>query len=180
MPTAYITLGFWDIAPKTAHPDLWAVFGRIISITEGFIVCLLTFINDKGYFLTMLTTSALLSIIVFLVSKENNLKEPDWQTPQTDTIPVTENMAAEAVVITTAPEDIFDEFSKQYRLTPREREVMYSMLHSDDKIKTIATEIGLSGRMVYRYMNQLYEKLNTENRADLMKVYFDFESKHNK
>lgn len=175
---AYITLGFWDIAPKTKHPDLWAIFGRIISITESLMVVFLIKVDNSGYFLTMLLTAVLLAITVFLVLMENALKEPEWEIPKNSTNLIVEGAAEEEIGTIAAAVDVFDAFAGYYRLTPREREVMYTILHSDDKIKTIASEIGLSDRMVYRYMNQLYEKMGTENRAGLMKVYFDFESKY--
>ncbi len=69
----------------------------------------------------------------------------------------------------------FEAFADHYRLTPKEQYVMHALLKSDAKLKVIAEEINTSERMIYRYMNQLYVKTGAENRAGLVKSYYDYE-----
>ncbi len=163
---AYITLGFWDVAPKTHYPDLWAVFGRIIAMAESIVIYLLMKLCSASDFANVLAAALFMALTALLVIISNSLKEPDLVSEKnTDDIFADEKPTKE---------QIFSEFAAHYRLTPRECDVMQEILKSDAKIKTVATEIGLSDRMVYRYMNQLYQKLGAENRAGILKVWFDY------
>ena len=73
--------------------------------------------------------------------------------------------------------EIFDMFAEEFNLTPKERDVLEVLLKSDAKMKVLAEEVGVSERMMYRYMNQLYYKTDAESRAGLVKVYYDFTGK---
>ena len=79
-------------------------------------------------------------------------------------------------------EDIFDhfgDFCDLHGYTPRERDVMNLLLRSDESMKNISVALGISERMLYRYMNSLYEKTGTENRAGLVKKYYEERSAGN-
>lgn len=58
-------------------------------------------------------------------------------------------------------------------MTPREGDVIKCLLESDTSMKVIADQLEISERMLYRYMKQLYEKTGTENRAGLIKSYYE-------
>ena len=64
-------------------------------------------------------------------------------------------------------------FTKKYHFTPRECDVLKELLTSDDTMKNIAEALGISERMLYRYMNNLYQKTGVETRAALMKLYYE-------
>ncbi|WP_026524042.1 helix-turn-helix transcriptional regulator [Butyrivibrio sp. MB2005] len=155
---AFITMGYWNIAPKTEKPDLWAVFGRIIAIFEGLLAYVLIFAVNAGEFMTMVLVALLLMglFILFMDYKE--------KVPETSQEEVKED-----------ENTTFEAFADHYRLTPKEQDVMHALLKSDAKLKVIAEEINTSERMIYRYMNQLYVKTGAENRAGLVKSYYDYE-----
>ncbi len=70
-------------------------------------------------------------------------------------------------------EERFNKFCDDRRMTPRERDVMRLLLNSDKNMKLLAEQLGISERMLYRYMNSLYEKVGTENRAGLVRKYYE-------
>ena len=76
-------------------------------------------------------------------------------------------------IITDKTADKFLAFTKAYHFTPRECDVLKELLTSDDTMKNIAEALGISERMLYRYMNNLYQKTGAETRAALMKLYYE-------
>ena len=78
-----------------------------------------------------------------------------------------------ADIITDKTADKFLAFTQKYHFTPRECDVLKELLTSDDTMKNIAEALGISERMLYRYMNNLYQKTGAETRAALMKLYYE-------
>lgn len=76
-------------------------------------------------------------------------------------------------IITDKTADKFLAFTEKYHFTPRECDVLKELLTSDDTMKNIAEALGISERMLYRYMNNLYQKTGAETRAALMKLYYE-------
>lgn len=64
-------------------------------------------------------------------------------------------------------------FTERYHFTPRECDVLKELLTNDDTMKNISEQLGISERMLYRYMNNLYQKTGVETRAALMKLYYE-------
>ena len=50
---------------------------------------------------------------------------------------------------------------------------MQKLLESDESMKIVSEGLGISERMLYRYVNSLYEKAGAENRAGLVKRYYE-------
>ena len=67
----------------------------------------------------------------------------------------------------------FAAFCSSHSMTPRECDVMKLILSSDENMKILSEKLGISERMLYRYMNSLYSKVGTENRAGLIKKYYE-------
>ena len=59
----------------------------------------------------------------------------------------------------------------QFRLTPRETDVVRIILREKDiRTNEIAQEMKISRSMVYRYINNLYEKTETDEKHDLISI----------
>ena len=50
---------------------------------------------------------------------------------------------------------------------------MQKLLESDESMKIVSEGLGISERMLYRYVNSLYEKAGAENRAGCVLVFVD-------
>ena len=101
-------------------------------------------------------------------SKTQTISEEPAHQEKTSDSPeyVSESTTSHATVI-------FTEFVTYYHLTPRESDVLRELLSSDDTMKLIAEHLGISERMLYRYMKNLYEKLGVETRAGIVKLYYE-------
>ncbi len=154
--TGYLNLAFWFLAPKTRHPDIWACLGRVLSLFEGLIGIGLFYLK-KGSFTEHLILGVILCGLFMLLYL---LKEKGVE---------------EAVIEESAPdeENLFEIFCGESNLTPREKDVMRLLLQSDENMKTLSEELGISERMLYRYMNSLYTKIGADNRAGLVKKYYE-------
>ena len=174
---SFINMGFWEYAPKTAHPDFWAVFGRVITIFESVFVAVLSGVLGKGRFVneSVLICFIILAFVLFV--------RDSGQGNDTEVAIAIEKEAALDKGVSCeekhslSDKEIFDMFAEEFNLTPKERDVLEVLLKSDAKMKVLAEEVGVSERMMYRYMNQLYCKTDAESRAGLVKVYYDFTGK---
>ncbi len=66
-----------------------------------------------------------------------------------------------------------DLFATRHGLTPREKELLVPLIESDDEIQSIASDMNISTRTVYRHINSIYEKTGTETRYALMRYYYE-------
>ena len=153
--TGYLNLAFWFLAPRTSHPEIWACLGRTLSLFEGFIGIAFYQVKRGGLLERFISGSIIMCMLLLLYLGRQNKSEKD---PATN-----ENVEAE---------DPFESFCEIHNLTPRERDVMKLLLESDESMKIVSEKLGISERMLYRYMNSLYEKVGAENRAGLVKRYF--------
>lgn len=154
--TGYLNLAFWFLAPRTSHPEMWACLGRTLSLFEG-LIGIAFFQVQRGGMLERLISGSILMcmfLLLYLDGQNKSDKSPA----------LNEDVKAE---------DPFEAFCDIHNLTPRERDVMQQLLESDESMKTISTMLGISERMLYRYMNSLYEKVGAENRAGLVKRYYE-------
>lgn len=64
------------------------------------------------------------------------------------------------------------QFAERYHFTAREQDVFTLILHHDLPMKTVASELSISERMLYRHMRSLYDKTETESKAGLIALYY--------
>lgn len=149
----FLTVLFCDFAPKTARPELWAGLGRVARcFTVAAVVPSMPWLYD-AWGSTMLTVaSCLLSVAVLLVLLP-------W---------ITRGGQREQSL---TPEEALERYCQSCRLTPRESEVLHKLLESDDSLQVIATDLGISTRMVQRYVTSIYEKTGAKSRTGLHQRY---------
>ena len=165
----YITFSFWLLAPKTDRPELWAGFGRILMGLECLTGLLFTYIQIDNVMvdyaictaLTVLTVGFAIPEITGIIRSEvRDLTRQD--------------IYSEAVSLQQEEEKnrrILFGLTTQFRLTPRETDVVRIILREKDiRTNEIAEEMEISRTMVYRYINSLYEKTGTDEKHDLIGV----------
>lgn len=165
----YITFSFWLLAPRTDRPELWASFGRILMGFECMTGLLYTYIGNDNIMmdymiciaLTVLTVSLVIPEITGIIQSEvRNMTRQD--------------IYSEEVSLQQEEEKnrrILFGFTTQFRLTPRETDVVRIILREKDiRTNEIAQEMKISRSMVYRYINNLYEKTETDEKHDLISI----------
>ena len=63
------------------------------------------------------------------------------------------------------------DFSKSYSFTPRETEVFFRLVNTEDSIQAIAESLYISRRTLERYISSIYEKTEAKSRVGLIRIY---------
>lgn len=155
----YVNIRFCKMAPYTNKPELWAGFGRLLFIYEGMVSEMFIWFAGKDTFYALLILSIIYGVIVYHVMKESQYKTlKEYAFGEKEEEPEAKR---------------FIEYAIKHDLTPRESDVLQVIINSDDTMKSIAESLNISERMLYNYMKQLYEKLGAENRAGLVRAYYE-------
>ncbi len=72
-----------------------------------------------------------------------------------------------------SPEERCAAFAERYGLTPRETEVLAAVTATDQPLKQIASDLGISLRVLQRHLTSLYSKTGTQTRLGLTKRFWD-------
>ena len=72
----------------------------------------------------------------------------------------------------TTDEEKVNEFCQQYKLTPREKEVLKELIKSNDSVQNIAKSLYISRAALYRHISNITNKTDTENRVELIKFFY--------
>ncbi len=165
----YITFSFWLLAPRTDRPELWASFGRILMGFECMTGLLYTYIGNDNIMMDYMICIALTVLTVGLVIPEIT------GIIQSEVRDMTrQDIYSEEVSLQQEEEKkrrILFGLTTQFRLTPRETDVVRIILREKDiRTNEIAQEMKISRSMVYRYINNLYEKTETDEKHDLISI----------
>ena len=149
----FLTVLFCDFAPQTARPELWAGLGRVARcFTVAAVVPSMPWLYSAWGSTALTVASCLLSVAVLLVLLPWITRSGQREQPL-------------------SPEQALEQFCRSCRLTPRESEVLHKLLESDDSLQLIATDLGISTRMVQRYVTSIYEKTGAKSRTGLHQRY---------
>ena len=166
---AYFNLMFWNIAPKTGQPELWAGMGRIIS---GSSECILAAASIADLPLNLIIGIDMVMFVVLIIllaaggylfmgSKEEKEGKKDGE-------------VADAAMMT---QQRIKLYAEHYSLTPRETDVLEKLLITEDGVQEIADSLYISRRTLQRYISSIYEKTKTKTRIGLFKSYTDLTGK---
>ncbi len=154
----FITISFWEAAPETDKPELWASFGRVLMVI-GIIMEIIRILPDYedmfvSYMFNVLLTFLAISLTVMeILNRQKRFYE---------------NELKGAAIEDVREQHVF-ELAELYNLTPRETDVVRELINNpESQIQALAEHLGISRTMFYRYMNQLYEKTGTSARAELV------------
>ncbi len=91
----------------------------------------------------------------------------------TDAAATTAANTGSAPVAAPTPEERCAAFAERYGLTPRETEVLAAVTATDQPLKQVASDLGISLRVVQRHLTSLYSKTGTQTRIGLTKRFWD-------
>ena len=66
-----------------------------------------------------------------------------------------------------SPEDRINSFAEKYQLTLREKEVLTAVSTNEKTLAAIASEMGISERVLQRHLSSIYKKTGTQTRNGL-------------
>lgn len=152
----YLTVAFLELAPGTAHPELWAGMGRVLRSfsVAATAVPFIRLYGAVGHAAMMCVAIAATVAVLALFFAGGQLS------------PGRAEKRAQA-----RDEDRLALFAGKYGLTPRETDVLAAALFNDKAPKEIAYDLQISERIVQRYFNSIYEKTGTQGRVGLTLLY---------
>ena len=86
--------------------------------------------------------------------------------PATDAAPSADDAAID-------PEAHLGDFAGRFSLTPRETEVLAAVTADERPLKHVATDMGISLRVLQRHLTSLYQKTGTQSRVGLTKLFWE-------
>lgn len=163
---SYFNLMFWDIAPKTQNPELWAGMGRVISgladvawAATHLADLPLNFIIGIDILMFIVLVISLAAGGYLLIEHKTGDRENDSETADMWVLP---------------PQQRLKLYAEHCSLTPRETEVLEKLLTTEDGVQEIADSLYISRRMLQRYIASIYEKTETKTRIGLFQSYTGF------
>ena len=155
----FISVSFWEIAPETKRPELWASFGRVLMCTGLLYEAVNSVIPHKGNTIDNLMDFVLFFMGISLVIMELSNRQERILEQKIKTAASSKNDDESHIL----------NIVSTYNLTPRETDVVRELLQNPDlQIQTHAEHLGISRTMFYRYINQLYEKTGTSDKNALL------------
>lgn len=161
---AYFNLMFWNIAQQTKLPELWASMGRVIG---GLADCVMAAACIADLPLNVIIGIDILMFVALVISLAAGgylLIGHKGEKPENDG-------NSEPSL---SPQERLKLYAEHCSLTPREAEVLESLLTTDEDLQGIADSMFISRRMVQRYVSSIYEKTETKTRLGLFRSYISF------
>lgn len=161
----YLTLVFMDISRHMNNSRLFAGLGRIVrSITTSFVVILFIVLSDILSHSVCTVINCFLSILtivifyfdVILNNKANN------------------DISIEKETADFSNKENSDNFCNYYNFTDKEKESFVLLISTEDTVQNIADSMGISRRVLQRYITSMYEKTNTQTRVGLLMSYISY------
>ena len=166
---SYFNLMFWNIAPKTGCPELWASMGRVIS---GPVEAALSAMQVADLPLNAMVGIDILMFVLLVlalavgnylqIGRREEKERPDGRPVGPPELTQQQRLAL---------------YAAHCSLTPRETEVLEKLLTTEDGVQEIADSLYISRRMLQRYIASIYEKTGTGSRIGLFRRYTGFMTK---
>jgi DNA-binding CsgD family transcriptional regulator len=163
----YLTTAFIGLAPLTGRPALWAGMGRTLNNACALAIALPSLALVGSGDVTWVLIVDLVLFVGIALSLFASMSA------------AAARGAAEAQLALreqTSPVDLavrLTRFQEDNRLTAREREVLEPVVATEEPLKQVALDLGISLRMVQRHLSSIYEKTGTQTRAGLSKRFWE-------
>ena len=153
---SYFSIVFWNIAPKTRFPELWASVGRTIDALSVIILGLLKF-SSLPTAAVLALNIAVIAVLIITMAINN-----DFNFYMREITPSETKMTSE---------EAMKILQRRYSLTPSEMKVTRELLLTDDKQSEIAERLSIKVGTVQFHASNIYRKSGAENRAALARIF---------
>lgn len=150
----FFTSLFVSLAPRMKVPALWAGMGRAANNLCAFAIADASMaVVGMGAVAVMIASVLLVAAAGLAFLQAGLFRLPD----------------SEGDVVTPGPsiEERRQAFIEAAGLTPRETDVLLAVTQDDRPLKQIASDLGISLRMVQRHLTSIYAKTGTQSRSGL-------------
>ena len=166
----YLTAGFFVVFFSTSfmelslymkRADLWAGLGRAVNNITAAVISigslkLLSMGTNMLVFIFLIGMFIAVSIIAVLYTFQRQQLMDEIKEEKKTELSVQEKIK----IIT-----------ERYALTPREKEVFYQLVFTEDSIQKIADRLYISKRTLERHISSIYEKTGMKSRVGLINIY---------
>lgn len=163
---SYFNLMFWNIAPKTGRPELWAGMGRVISGCTDTALAAACVADLPLNWIIGIDILMFVVLVLSLAAGGYLLIGQKAEKEGADARP-----SGEAAM---TQQQRLELYAARHALTPREAEVLEKLLTTEDGVQEIADSLYISRRMLQRYIASIYEKTETNSRIGLFQRYSGF------
>ena len=185
----FFTSTFLSLARCMHSPELWAGAGRAIN---NLCACLLSglslaLVQTENTALIMIAALALFAVIAVCFALSNRYAAParreaagaDSEQPSSPIAPVPSSGFVHSsqpgidIESTHSEEERLSSFAQNFGLTPREQDVLLAVMSDERPLKQVASDLGISLRMVQKHLASIYQKTGSQTRAGLAKKYWE-------
>ena len=187
--TFYTAVFVW-IAQFLRAPDLWCSMGRALNNMTAIAIsapALLVINLTSPIAVVVLLVPVIIGINALLFAAGMLDLRPRPRDGETSAQPVVAKHPAEAAqrpateaapsaddaAIDPPPEAHLGDFASRFSLTPRETEVLAAVTADERPLKHVATDMGISLRVLQRHLTSLYQKTGTQSRVGLTKLFWE-------
>ncbi|MGN1084778.1 MAG: response regulator transcription factor, partial [Lachnospiraceae bacterium] len=157
----FFTASFLELSRYMRIPELWAGMGRAVNNITAAVIA------NGSLALLASGSSIKAAIIVLLLFVAVSITAAAYASQMKI---ITEKAAANAVQ-DLDPQNKLQEFTNSFSFTPRETEVFYRLVNTEDSIQAIAESLYISRRTLERYISSIYEKTGVKSRVGLIRIY---------
>ncbi len=175
----FFTTGFLALSVRLENTPLWAGMGRTVNnacaVIAGILSAALFGTGNKLVIMSLtLVLFAVISVVIYLYLTKYETSHQYAAVSEMPPVPEPETAAREIP----SEEELLTAFCLEFSLTDREKDVLYTLLHSEESAQKIAEELGISRAALYRHIASLNEKTGTGSRIGLMQFFFSWEKEH--
>ncbi len=156
----YFSTAFMELSLYTEHVRVFAGLGRCVNNFCAAFIALGSIKLFESKNVVLITTISL--VLFVLISITMLIYQSVYAKMKNDTTKSSN----------TTDEEKVNEFCQQYKLTPREKEVLKELIKSNDSVQNIAKSLYISRAALYRHISNITNKTDTENRVELIKFFY--------
>lgn len=156
----YFSTAFMELSLYTEHVRVFAGLGRCVNNFCAAFIALGSIKLFESKNVVLITTISLMLFV--LISITMLIYQSVYAKMKNDTTKSSN----------TTDEEKVNEFCQQYKLTPREKEVLKELIKSNDSVQNIAKSLYISRAALYRHISNITNKTDTENRVELIKFFY--------
>lgn len=157
----FFTTSFMELSLYMKRADFWAGLGRAVNNITAAVISigslkLLSMGTNMLVFIFLIGMFIAVSIVAVLYTFQRQQLMDEIKEEKKTELSVQEKIK----IIT-----------EQYTLTPREKEVFYQLVFTEDSIQEIADKLYISKRTLERHISSIYEKTGMKSRVGLINIY---------
>ncbi len=151
---SYYNLTFWKLAPRTKHPAVWAVAGRVFDSIVVIPLCLVSLSDGSAASILALNIGALVVVILLMAANGSFSFLP-------------EKKESAALL----PDQLLSDIQTRYGLSDSETKVFRELVLTEDKQTVISDRLSVSVRTMQANVTSIYKKTGVATRSGLVHIY---------